>query len=135
MLCAAFLAAGCLGKARFHVVIRSMYRTSSFKMKGLRPGFGLARRLCVNACPESLRRGSGRSWTGAAFGEGTPESPHSGMWVVRGLGLFLAGALRFGMGAFYSPHSRLGWRGTHTTPGCRPGLHEGAASQLYKDGL
>ena len=34
-----------------------------------------------------------------------------------------------------SPHSRLSYRRTHTTPGCRPGLYEGAASQLYKDGL
>ena len=38
-------------------------------------------------------------------------------------------------GASYAPHSRLGWRGTETTPGCHPGLHEAAALQLYKDGL
>ena len=26
-------------------------------------------------------------------------------------------AMRSGTGAFYSPHTRLGWRRTHTTPG------------------
>ena len=43
--------------------------------------------------------------------------------------------MRSRTGAFYAPHSRLGWCGTDTTPGCHPGLHEAAASQLYKDGL
>ena len=38
-------------------------------------------------------------------------------------------------GAFYSPRSRLWQCRVQTTPGFRLGLHEGAASQLYKDGL
>jgi len=37
--------------------------------------------------------------------------------VVRGLELFRTEVLRSGRGAFYSPHSRLGWRGFDTTPG------------------
>ena len=31
-------------------------------------------------------------------------------------------AMRSRTGASYSPHSRLGWRGIDTTPGCHPGL-------------
>ena len=53
----------------------------------------------------------------------------------RGLELFLTEALLSGTGAFYSPHTRLGWRRIDTTPGCHPGLPWAAASQLYKDGL
>ena len=47
---------------------------------------------------------------------------------------FIGEAMRSRTGACYSPHSRLGWRGTQTTPGCRPGLPWAAATQLYKDG-
>ena len=50
---------------------------------------------------------------------GATESPPWRLWVVRGLELFLTEALLFGTGAFYSPHSRLSWRRTQTTPGCR----------------
>ena len=46
---------------------------------------------------------------------------------------FFGEVMRSRTGASYSPHSRLGWCGIHTTPGCHPGLHEAAASQLYKD--
>ena len=38
--------------------------------------------------------------------------------------LFFGEAVRFRRGAFYAPHSRLGWRGTGTTPGC-VGLQSG----------
>ena len=52
----------------------------------------------------------------------------------RGVRYLIVEALCSGTGAFYAPHSRLGWRRTHMTPGCHPGLHEAAASQLYTDG-
>ena len=45
------------------------------------------------------------------------------------------GGRAFGDAALNSPHKRLGRRRTHTTPGFRPGLHEAAATLLYKDGL
>jgi len=35
--------------------------------------------------------------------------------------------------AFYSPHSRLGWRGTGTTPGCRLGRPEDTAFAAKRD--
>ncbi len=48
----------------------------------------------------------------------------------RGVRYLIVEALCSGTGAFYAPHSRLGWRRTQTTPGCRPGLPWAAASQL-----
>ena len=47
----------------------------------------------------------------------------------------LLGGRAFGGAALISPHSRLRRRRTHTTPGCRPGLHEAAASLLDKEDL
>ena len=48
---------------------------------------------------------------------------------------WLLGGRAIGDAALNPPPTRLGWRRTHTTPGCRPGLHETAATLLYKDGL
>ena len=48
---------------------------------------------------------------------------------------FFGDAVRSRDGASKSPPSRLRQCRVHTTPGFRPGLHETAASLLYKDGL
>ena len=79
---------------------------------------GLARTHTTPGCHPGLQEAAKRRhrvivWRGEAFFWRSNAFPN---------GCFLFAAFAAGLAR------------THTTPGCHPGLHEAAASQLYKDG-